>query len=50
MSKRDLLPELRSQDELDADRPWPSGWWILPMALVGLAAWAAAGLMIVWMW
>lgn len=50
MSKRDLLPELRSQDELDADRRWPPGWWTLPMALAGMASWVAAGLTIVGWW
>lgn len=50
MTKRDLLPELRSQDELDADQRWPSGCWILPAALVGLAFWVAVPVLIWWGW
>jgi len=41
------LPELRSQEELDAD--WPEGSGLFVWGAVGLIAWLVAGGVLVWL-
>lgn len=46
--KRDRFPPLKLQEEIDRERTFPPGWWVLPGLVVGMAFWAAVGVMIAW--